>query len=291
MFKRKVYDKLLYWKENMAGKYACLLEGARRVGKSTIAVEFAKNNYESYILVDFSKLTKDEKEVFENINDLDFFFLQLQTVKGVTLKIRKSVIIFDEIQFAPQVRSAIKHLVNDGRFDYIETGSLISIKKNVKDILIPSEEHKIEIYPMDYEEFCMACGYNYNILEQVYNHNHTIGNSINQKLMRDFRKYMAVGGMPQAVDAFIKYKNFDSVDRIKKEILELYSQDFFKIDPSGRLSALFNSIPSQLAKNNKFYITKVTNKKVSAKDRELIFDLINSKMYYHVIKFTILQPH
>lgn len=137
----------------------------------------------------------------------------------------------------------------------------------------------------------MACGYNYNILEQVYNHNHTIGNSINQKLMRDFRKYMAVGGMPQAVDAFIKYKNFDSVDRIKKEILELYSQDFFKIDPSGRLSALFNSIPSQLAKNNKFYITKVTNKKVSAKDRELIFDLINSKMYYHVIKFTILQPH
>ena len=277
MFKRKAYDKLLYWKENIAPQYAALLEGPRRVGKSTIALEFAKNNYDSYILIDFSKLTKDEEQVFENINDLEFFFLQLQTVKGVTLSIRKSVIIFDEIQFAPKVRAAIKHLVKDGRYDYIETGSLISINKNVKDILIPSEEHKIDVYPMDYEEFCSACGYNYSLLEQVLNHNRTMGQAVNKKLMRDFRTYMAVGGMPQAVDAFIKDKNFESVDRIKREILELYSSDFFKIDPSGRLSALFNSIPSQLANNNKFYITKVTNKKVSAKDRKLIFDLLNSK--------------
>lgn len=277
MFKRKAYDKLLYWKENIAPQYAALLEGPRRVGKSTIALEFAKNNYDSYILIDFSKLTKDEEQVFENINDLEFFFLQLQTVKGVTLSIRKSVIIFDEIQFAPKVRAAIKHLVKDGRYDYIETGSLISINKNVKDILIPSEEHKIDVYPMDYEEFCSACGYNYSLLEQVLNHNRTMGQAVNRKLMRDFRTYMAVGGMPQAVDAFIKDKNFESVDRIKREILELYSSDFFKIDPSGRLSALFNSIPSQLANNNKFYITKVTNKKVSAKDRKLIFDLLNSK--------------
>ena len=277
MFKRKAYDKLLYWKENIAPQYAALLEGPRRVGKSTIALEFAKNNYDSYILIDFSKLTKDEEQVFENINDLEFFFLQLQTVKGVTLSIRKSVIIFDEIQFAPKVRAAIKHLVKDGRYDYIETGSLISINKNVKDILIPSEEHKIDVYPMDYEEFCSACGYNYSLLEQVLNHNRTMGQAVNKKLMRDFRTYMAVGGMPQAVDTFIKDKNFESVDRIKREILELYSSDFFKIDPSGRLSALFNSIPSQLANNNKFYITKVTNKKVSAKDRKLIFDLLNSK--------------
>lgn len=277
MFKRKAYDKLLYWKENIAPQYAALLEGPRRVGKSTIALEFAKNNYDSYILIDFSKLTKDEEQVFENINDLEFFFLQLQTVKGVTLSIRKSVIIFDEIQFAPKVRAAIKHLVKDGRYDYIETGSLISINKNVKDILIPSEEHKIDVYPMDYEEFCSACGYNYSLLEQVLNHNRAMGQAVNRKLMRDFRTYMAVGGMPQAVDAFIKDKNFESVDRIKREILELYSSDFFKIDPSGRLSALFNSIPSQLANNNKFYITKVTNKKVSGKDRKLIFDLLNSK--------------
>ena len=277
MFKRKAYDKLLYWKENMTPQYAALLEGPRRVGKSTIALEFAKNNYDSYILIDFSKLTKDEEQVFENINDLEFFFLQLQTVKGVTLSVRKSVIIFDEIQFAPKVRAAIKQLVKDGRYDYIETGSLISIKKNVKDILIPSEEHKIDVYPMDYEEFCSACNYNYSLLEQVLTHNRPMGQAVNRKLMRDFRTYMAVGGMPQAVDAFIKDKNFESVDRIKREILDLYSSDFFKIDPSGRLSHLFNSIPAQLANNNKFYITKVTNKKVSAKDRELIFDLLNSK--------------
>lgn len=277
MFKRKAYDKLFYWKENMAPQYAALLEGPRRVSKSTIALEFEKNNYDSYILIDSSKLTKDEEQIFENINDLEFFFLQLQTVKGVTLSIRKSVIIFDEIQFVPKVRAAIKHLVKDGRYDYIETGSFIFINKNVKDILIPSEEHKIDVYPMDYEEFCSACGYNYSLLEQVLTHNRPMGQAVNRKLMRDFRTYMAVGGMPQAVDAFIKDKNFESVDRIKKEILELYSSNFFKIDPSGRLSHLFNSIPSQLANNNKFYITKVTNKKVSAKDRELIFDLLNSK--------------
>lgn len=277
MFERKAYYKLLQWKENMAGKYACLLEGARRVGKSTIAVEFAKNNYESYILIDFSKLTKEEEEVFESINDLDIFFLRLQAVKKVILKERKSVIIFDEIQFAPKVRGAIKHLVKDGRYDYIETGSLISIKKNVKDILIPSEEHKIDVYPMDYEEFCSAIGYNYEVIEQIYKCNCSMGQAINRKLMRDFRMYMAVGGMPQAVEAFINNKNFEAVDRIKKEILKLYSNDFYRIDPSGKLSELFNSIPSQLANNNKFYITKVTNKKVRIMDRELIFDLLNSK--------------
>ncbi len=277
MFERKAYSKLLEWKKNMAGKYACLLEGARRVGKSTIAEEFAKNNYESYILIDFSKLTKEEEEVFESINDLDIFFLRLQAVKGVTLKERKSVIIFDEIQFAPKVRGAIKHLVKDGRYDYIETGSLISTKKNINDILIPSEEHKIDVYPMDYEEFCLATGYNYDLIKQIYKCNQSMGQSVNRRLMRDFRIYMAVGGMPQAVEAFIKDKNFESVDRVKKEILKLYSDDFFKIDPSGRLSALYNSIPSQLANNNKFYITKITGKKVRIRDRELIFDLLNSK--------------
>ncbi len=277
MFERKAYSKLLEWKKNMAGKYACLLEGARRVGKSTIAEEFAKNNYESYILIDFSKLTKEEEEVFESVNDLDIFFLRLQAVKGVTLKERKSVIIFDEIQFAPKVRGAIKHLVKDGRYDYIETGSLISTKKNINDILIPSEEHKIDVYPMDYEEFCLATGYNYDLIKQIYKCNQSMGQSVNRRLMRDFRIYMAVGGMPQAVEAFIKDKNFESVDRVKKEILKLYSDDFFKIDPNGRLSALYNSIPSQLANNNKFYITKITGKKVRIRDRELIFDLLNSK--------------
>lgn len=168
-------------------------------------------------------------------------------------------------------------MVNDGRYDYIETGSLISIKKNVKNILIPSEEHKIDVYPMDYEEFCFACGYNYSNIEEIYKYNHSMGQAVNRKLMRDFRTYMAVGGMPQAVEAFISEKNFEAVDRIKKEILKLYSDDFFRLDPSGRLSTLYNSIPSQLANNNKFYITKVTNKKATKKDKEFIFDLLNSK--------------
>ena len=277
MFKRKAYSKLIEWKQNMAGKYACLLEGARRVGKSTIAEEFAKNNYKSYILIDFSKLTKEEEEVFEDINDLDFFFMRLQAVKEVTLIKRESVIIFDEIQFAPKVRQAIKHLVKDGRYDYIETGSLVSIKKNVKNILIPSEEHKIDIYPMDYEEFCWAVGYNYDNIVNICNYNKSMGQAVNRKLMRDFRVYMAVGGMPQAVETFINEQNFEKVDQTKREILKLYSDDFYKIDSSGKLSSLYNSIPSQLTNNNKFYITKVTKKKLSKKDSELLFDLINSK--------------
>ena len=276
MFKRKAYDKLLEWKEKYNGKYAALLEGARRVGKSTIAEEFAKNNYKSYILIDFSKITKDEEEIFEDINDLDFFFLRLQAIKGITLYKRKSVIIFDEIQLAPKVRQAIKHLVKDGRYDYIETGSLISIKKNVKNILIPSEEYKINVYPMDYEEFSLAIGNNYDLLKEINRINKPIGQATNRKLSKDFRLYMIIGGMPQAVEAYINGENFSYIDRVKREILNLYYNDFYKIDPSGRLSSFFNSIPSQLANNNRFYMSKVTNKKITKKDSELLFDLINS---------------
>ena len=286
MFKRKVYDQLLEWKNTMSSKYAALLEGARRVGKSTIAEEFAKNNYKSYILVDFSHLNEEEKEIFKDINDLEFFFMRLQAVKGVILEKRNSVIIFDDIQFAPHVRQAIKFLVKDGRYDYIETGSLISIKKNVKDILIPSEEHKINVYPMDYEEFCWACGYEYKIVEQVYNKNAPIGQAANRTLMKNFRLYMAVGGMPQAIEAFINSKNLTVVDNVKKEILNLYFDDFYKIDSSGKLSALFNSIPSQLACNNKFYISKITNKRVSNKDYDYIFDLISSRTALPCYKVT-----
>ncbi len=277
MFRRKVYDELTERKNTLSGRYAALLEGARRVGKSTIAEEFAKNNYKSYILIDFSKLTKEEEEAFEDINNLDFFFMRLQAIRNVKLERRNSVIIFDEIQFAPKVRQAIKHLVKDGRYDYIETGSLISIKRNVQDILIPSEEHKISVYPMDYEEFCWAIGYDYDILKQVSGHKGPLGQATNRKLMRDFRLYMAVGGMPQAVDAYLREKNLNEVDRIKRDILSLYHDDFYKIDNSGRLSALFDAIPSQLANNNKFYITKVTEKKITERDLENIYNLIDSK--------------
>ena len=229
MFKRKVYDELLNWKNNYCPEYACLLEGARRVGKTTVAEEFAKNEFDTYILIDFSKASKSTLEIFDDMSDLDIFFLRLQAQSKVTLKEGKSVIIFDEIQLFPKARQAIKHLVKDGRFAYIETGSLISIKKNVKNILIPSEEHKIQVYPMDYEEFLWATGGNADNLRLLTDKGIEAGNSLNRTLMRDFRIYMAVGGMPQAVEAYVNKKNFDAIDKIKREIIALYKDDLKKI--------------------------------------------------------------
>ena len=269
MFERKVYNQLLEWKNKYSDKYAVLLEGARRVGKSTIAKMFAENEYKSYIFIDFSNTTNDIKELFDDLTNLDLFFLKLQTYTQTQLYPGQSVIIFDEIQLFPLARQAIKHLVYDGRYSYIETGSLISIKKNVKNILIPSEEYKINVYPMDYEEFLKATNLgNYDILEQVNNANHSLGESINRKLMNVFRIYMAVGGMPQAVEAFVNNKTFEEIDFIKREIISLYMDDFKKIDPSGRIAAIYNSIPSQLALNKKRYVLsnalnkKITNKKI-----------------------------
>ena len=236
MFKRKVYQQLKYWKENLAPGYACLLEGARRVGKTTIAEEFAKNEYETYILIDFADITPALLDVFRDISNRDLFFLKLQTETGIQLIERKSVIIFDEIQFFPKARQAIKYLVEDGRYDYIETGSLISIKKNVKDILIPSEEHRIKVYPMDYEEFLWATGYSSEILRAGYRSKAAMGNSLNAKLMRDFRIYMAVGGMTQAVERYIETNNLEKTDEVKRDILALYSDDLKKIDPTQVLN-------------------------------------------------------
>ena len=279
MFKRKVYDRLLEWKNEWNGKYACLLEGARRVGKTTIAEEFARNEYESYILIDFSNVSKELINIFDDISKLDLFFLRLQMETGVTLKERKSVIIFDEIQLFPKARQAIKHLVKDGRYDYIETGSLISIKKNVKDILIPSEEHKIHVYPMDYEEFLWATGGNAGILRMAYDSNVPLGDSVNRSAMRDFRIYMAVGGMPQAVEAYIESNNFEKVDRVKRGIIDLYYDDLKKIDATGRLSDIYRSIPGQLAQDKKrFVITAATGKQKTRKDEERMYELIESKM-------------
>ena len=278
MFKRKVTEQLYEWKKKYSGKYAALLQGARRVGKSTIAENFAKKNYKSYILVDFSKISKEELDVFDDISNLDIFFLRLQSVMSIKLYERESVIIFDEIQLVPKVRQAIKHLVKDGRYDYIETGSLISIKKNVKGIVIPSEEMKINVYPMDYEEFCWACNKDYSMLETINQFNKPIGQATNRTLMRDFRIYMAIGGMPQAVEAYLEKKTFQEIDAIKKEIIELYKDDFRKIDPSGRISMIYDSIPSQLALGRqKFVLSSVINKKVSNKDEELLYDLLDSK--------------
>ena len=279
MFRRKVFEELTDWKNNYAPKYAALLEGARRVGKSTVAEEFAKANYKSYIKVDFANITQELLDVFKDIADHKIFFLRLQTVTGVTLYPRESVIIFDEIQRQPLVRQAIKYLVADGRYDYIETGSLISIKKNVKDIVIPSEEHKIPVYPMDYEEFMWAIENDtYPMLRELYEMGSEVGNGTNRKLMRDFRIYMAVGGMPQAVEAFVEGKNFSEIDRVKREIIDLYIDDFKKIDSSGLIGKMYESIPGQLATNKKRYmISRATGKRKTKKDVERIADLLDSK--------------
>lgn len=289
MFKRKVYEELLYWKNNLAPKYACLLEGARRVGKTTIAEEFAKNEYESYIKIDFSKLDDGLKKVLRDINDIDLFYIGLQNITHIDLIERKSLIIFDEVQLYPKARQAIKHLVADGRYDYLETGSLISIKKNTKNILIPSEEHKINVYPMDYDEFLWAIGGNPNVIAKAVDYNSPLGQETNRKLMRDFRMYMAIGGMPQVVDTYINTNNFSKVDETKRDIINLYYDDILKIDKSGRMSSIFKSIPSQLAlKKNRFVITAATGKQKTNKDEERLYDLIDAKIVLPC--YNVLNP-
>ena len=255
VFERKIYQKMLQWKKESEGKTALLIKGARRVGKSTVAEEFAKKEYSSYILIDFSIATKEIHELFEDLSDLNYLFLRLQLIYHVNLEKRKSVIIFDEVQKEPLARQAIKHLVKDGRYDYIETGSLLSIKRNVKDILIPSEETRIEMTPMDYEEFRWALGDKATIpmLRSAFDNKISLGDDVNRRLLRDFRLYMLVGGMPQAVNEYLDTNNLSKVDRVKRSILELYQDDFRKIDPTGRASLLFSAIPSELSKNASRY--------------------------------------
>lgn len=280
MFRRKIYDKLLEWKTESDGRTALLIEGARRVGKSTVVEEFAKNEYESYILIDFSRASKAVKELFEDISDLDYLFLQLQLQYKVDLHERSSLIIFDEVQQCPLARQAIKALVADHRYDYVETGSLISIKRNVKDILIPSEERKISMYPMDHEEFLWAVGDTTTIplLKKVFDSGKPVGVQIHRKLLRDFRLYMLVGGMPQAVNEYIETNNFRKVDQIKRDILNLYEDDFKKIDPTGKLSSLFDAIPAQLNKNaSRYQVSSVLNGERAENILESIAELKDSK--------------
>lgn len=280
MFKRKIYNKMLVWKGESDGKTALLIEGARRVGKSTVAEEFAKREYESYILIDFAKASKEIRSLFDDVSDLNYLFLQLQLQYKTDLHERKSVIIFDEVQLCPMARQAIKSLVQDHRYDYIETGSLISIRKNVKDILIPSEERKISMYPMDYEEFLWAVGDDttFSLLGKCYEAGRGLGDLVNRKLLRQFRLYMLIGGMPQAVNEYIETNNFRKVDVVKRDILTLYEDDFKKIDSTGRLSLLFDSIPAQLNTNASRYQTSaVLGTESSDRILELIAELKDSK--------------
>lgn len=255
IFERKIYQKMLDWKKNFDGKTALLIKGARRVGKSTVAEEFAQKEYASYILIDFSIAPKEVHDLFKDLSDLNYLFLRLQLIYHVNLENRKSVIIFDEVQREPLARQAIKHLVKDGRYDYIETGSLLSIKKNVENIIIPSEETRLEMVPMDYEEFRWALGDKATIpmLRTAFENKMSLGDDVNRRLMRDFRLYMLVGGMPQAVNEYMDTNNLSKVDQVKRSILELYQDDFRKIDTTGRASLMFSAIPSELAKNASRY--------------------------------------
>lgn len=251
-FRRKIYGRLLEWKETSKGKSAVLIEGARRVGKSTIAEEFARKEYDDYILLDFALESKDMRQNFEdNIGDLDTFFRNLFIIKGKDLPRRRAVIIFDEVQLFPLARQAIKYLVADGRYDYIETGSLISIKKNVQNILIPSEEEKLKMYPMDFEEFLWAKG-NTAVMPAIktaFESRKPLGNAAHRKIMQIFREYIAVGGMPQAVLAYVNGESYASIDRVKQGILSLYEDDLRKYDDEERekASLVFKTIPKQLS--------------------------------------------
>ena len=280
MFKRKLYNQLLDWKKSSKGKTAVLVEGPRRVGKSTTVEAFAKQEYKSHIIIDFSATPKHIAQLFDDISDLNYLFLQLQLQFNVQLHNRNSVIVFDEVQFCPPARQAIKHLVADGRFDYIETGSLISIRKNVANILIPSEEVKIEMFPMDFEEFCWAQNNTSlnPLLKQTFNEKKQLGNAINRKIMRDFRLYMLVGGMPQAVESYIETNNFQAVDEVKRAIIALYEEDFHKISPSGALSRLFDAIPGQLAtKASRYQVSSVFSGRKASEFVEELAELQASK--------------
>ena len=280
IFKRKMYATMLQWKNKRPGKTALLLKGARRVGKSTLVEEFAKREYKSYILVDFSRKSKEIDDLFSNMMDLDFFFLRLQNIFGVSLHKRESVIIFDEVQMQPLARQAIKHLVKDGRYDYIETGSLLSLKKNIKGIVIPSEEHAETLYPLDFEEFYWAIGNTVSLgqMHDAFMMKRPMGEAVHRRWMRDLRLYMLVGGMPQAVEAYLQSNDMSVVDEVKRGILEIYESDFFRIDPSGRASKIFSAIPAQLNSNaSRYQFGKTIKRQSSDKTKELIAEIESSK--------------
>ena len=258
VFRRKAYAKLLQWKELASGTSAVLLEGARRIGKSTIVEEFAKNEYDDYMILDFARENRDVQKLFiDDMDDLDSFFRNLFLLKGRDLKGKNCVLIFDEVQLFPQARQAIKYLVADGRYDYIETGSLISIHKNVQNILIPSEEYRIKMYPMDFEEHLWALGdtVTFEAIKSAYEKRKPLGDSIHRKIMKKFRTYMVIGGMPQAVSAFVEGKTFAQIDFIKRNILSLYEEDLKKYDRDNRekASVVFRTIPEQLENKNSHF--------------------------------------
>ena len=254
--KRKIYNLLLSWKADGAGKTALLIDGARRVGKSFIAEQFAQQEYKSYILIDFNRVGDDVKNLFvQYLNDLDTLFVYLSAYYNVKLYPRESLIIFDEVQMFPRARAAIKYLVADGRYDYMETGSLMSIRKNVKDIVIPSEERHIKMYPMDFEEFLWAMGNDtlMPLAKMCFDAHKPMGQAMHRMAMDYFRQYMIVGGMPQAVQEYVQTRDFERVDKIKRDILTLYRADIMKHADGYELKvkSIFDEVPAQLQKHEK----------------------------------------
>lgn len=281
VFRRKLYDKMLQWKAERGGSTALLIKGARRVGKSTLAETFAKNEYDSYLFIDFTEVSQDIRDLFNDISDLDSLFLQLQFKFHTRLYPKKSVIVFDEVQNCPMARQAIRKLLNDGRYDYIETGSLMSIRKNVQNIRIPSEETRMTLYPMDYEEFRWALGDEVTIplLNDAFEMRKGLGDAVTRQLLRDFRLYMLVGGMPQAVSKYIETNNLGAVDAIKREILELYADDFRKIDPTGKATKMFYAIPGQLNSNaTRYQLSSVVEQAKKDRVEEIIQDMEDSQV-------------
>ena len=283
IFERKIYAQMLEWKQENQGRSALLIEGARRIGKSTIVEQFARREYRSYILIDFNKAGKKVLSLFDDLTDMDYIFLYLQSAYHTTLYQRESLIVFDEVQQCPKARQAIKYLVADGRYDYIETGSLISIKKNTEHITIPSEEDRLEMFPMDYEEFCWALGDRATmpLLRGMWERKRSLGDDINRQYMRSLRLYMLVGGMPQAVCAYLDTKNLRAVDAAKRKILKLYDDDFRKLDGTGKLGRLYRAIPAMLSRNVSRYAPTAVIKGVNAAViSDLIAKLEDSKTVY-----------
>lgn len=281
--KRKIYNKLLEWKHESNGEYALLIDGARRVGKSYIVRQFAEKEYRSYVILDFNLVSKSIKDLFENdLDNLDRFFTYLSNYTGKTLYTRDTLIVFDEVQQYPKARAAIKYLVKDGRYDYIETGSLISIKKNVEGIVIPSEEEHIKMFPMDFEEFLWAMGEEMLMpfIKDCFERKKPLGQLMHRRAMDYFRLYMIVGGMPQAVEKYVETRDFAKVDKLKRRILELYRSDISKYAKGydTKVKSIFEEIPSQLQKHEKKFRLSALKEGARARDYETAFFWLDDAM-------------
>ena len=292
--KRKIYDELIKWKERN-GEVALLIDGARRIGKSYIVEKFAKENYESYILIDFNKVGREIKDLFDYyLDDLDKLFMYLTNYYKVDLVERKSLIIFDEVQLCPRARSAIKYLVADHRYDYIETGSLISIKKNVENILIPSEERHIKMYPMDFEEFMWAMGNDklMDLIKLSFEEKKPMGQLMHREAMDYFKQYLIVGGMPQAVSKYVKTKDFKKVDESKRDILALYKEDISKYGgvDTNKIKSIFEEIPSQLSKHEKRFAYNSLDKDARLRDYSGAFFWLQDSMIVN-IAYNTTEPN